>query len=443
MNQMALMAQMAGAMGMLNPGQLAMNGPPPGTAPGAFPGFDGMGMIPGMVNGDGGRGRGRGRGGRGIGRGRGGGSGHGSGYGGPQSESNIPSGPGESAPAPAPSIQQSASTLAQPQPHFPMRPSTAAGSSLPTRPLSPTLCKFSSKCTNAHCRWSHPSPVATPESGVVLSNEACERGVECVDKDCVKAHVSPAVTKALHGGKYNRFHNISRAIDADVLSFSTLGEQVNGAPAPTAPATGSTHLNPKAPAFSPSPVPPATTTPTFPQSNTSASHSPHQQSTVPCRYGTACTRPGCTFQHPPAHRNLSLNHGAHGGMTGGAQSTVPCRFGASCTRATCPFAHPEGRGVLPGTFHRGLGLGAGTTDGTGASPHRSVTFNKPAPPVNAAPKGKEEVKADGVDSKDATAKETAKDLERRVREVEERKNAVERQVKEAEAAVAATAASKA
>ena len=63
----------------------------------------------------------------------------------------------------------------------------------PERPQSPTLCKFSTKCTNALCRWSHPSPVATAESGVVLSTEACEKGKNCADKDCVKSHVSPAV----------------------------------------------------------------------------------------------------------------------------------------------------------------------------------------------------------------------------------------------------------
>jgi hypothetical protein len=63
---------------------------------------------------------------------------------------------------------------------------------VPERPQSPTLCKFSLKCTNAHCRYSHPSPVATVESGIVLSNDPCEKGRDCKDKDCVKAHVSPA-----------------------------------------------------------------------------------------------------------------------------------------------------------------------------------------------------------------------------------------------------------
>lgn len=92
------------------------------------------------------------------------------------------------------------------------------------------------------------------------------------------------------------------------------------------------------------------------------------QHTVQCRFGGACTRPNCPYQHPP-----KINHFAQ-----------QCRFGASCTRATCPYQHPEGR-VLPSTFHRGLttsaplvNVQAPETGSMGApSHHRSVTFNKP------------------------------------------------------------------
>ena len=53
---------------------------------------------------------------------------------------------------------------------------------------------------------------------------------------------------------------------------------------------------------------------------------------------------------------------------------MPCKFGTACTRATCPYQHPEGR-VLPSSFHRGLGPGpAGAAE---ASPHKSVTFKRP------------------------------------------------------------------
>lgn len=65
----------------------------------------------------------------------------------------------------------------------------------PERPGTPTLCKFSINCTNPMCRYSHPSPAATMESALVLSNDACEKGNKCDDKDCTKSHVSPATLK--------------------------------------------------------------------------------------------------------------------------------------------------------------------------------------------------------------------------------------------------------
>jgi hypothetical protein len=83
--------------------------------------------------------------------------------------------------------------------------------SVPERPLSPTLCKFGLKCTNAHCRYSHPSPVATVESGIVLSNDPCEKGKDCKDKDCLKAHVSPAALNPK--GKYLFFDIFSSVLN--------------------------------------------------------------------------------------------------------------------------------------------------------------------------------------------------------------------------------------
>lgn len=120
-------------------------------------------------------------------------------------------GPGRPKPAPS-SSEPTTSTaivtnhpqplaIASPTPTPAMPPaaeSSVAGVIPPDRPQSPTLCKFGLKCTNAWCRYSHPSPVATAESGIVLSNEPCENGKACADKDCVKGHVSPA---ALNAGK--------------------------------------------------------------------------------------------------------------------------------------------------------------------------------------------------------------------------------------------------
>lgn len=196
-NHMALMSQMVGAMGYMNPGVPNMNG-------GGFPGQPGIaGDAPGFnANGqqmDGaGRGRGRGRGGPpGRGRGRGGHS---------QGDRTVSNPVDANGSAPGPtstevtSISTSASapsvsaSVAAPTPvTAAAAPSGRTSFVPPERPQSPTLCKFGLKCTNPLCRWSHPSPVATPESGVVLSNDPCEKGKDCKDKDCIKAHVSPAV----------------------------------------------------------------------------------------------------------------------------------------------------------------------------------------------------------------------------------------------------------
>jgi hypothetical protein len=173
MNQMAMMAQMAGAMGMVPPG---------GFMPGQ-PGFQEMGMPNGMNNGfvpphqprqqqqNGGR---RGPNNRVQKFQR---------EGTDQLPTSAP--PTSTPPVVAPQPVQATSAPAPTQ-----QKSTYAPLE---RPQSPTLCKFSLKCTNPSCRYSHPSPVATQESGVVLSNDPCEQGKNCKDKDCVKAHVSPAV----------------------------------------------------------------------------------------------------------------------------------------------------------------------------------------------------------------------------------------------------------
>jgi nuclear polyadenylated RNA-binding protein NAB2 len=178
MNQMALMAQISGMMG-------------PGQFPGGFP----QGMQPADMNAlaaqqgfqapqGGGRGRGNGRG-RG-GRGRGGVT-----HGDNNRISEVPAEtPAIVVPVPRSTGIPSADAVAR----LPY--------ALPERPQSPTLCKFAAKCTNAQCRYSHPSPVATPESGMVLSNDHCEKGKNCKDQDCVKAHVSPAVLNPQRTSKY-------------------------------------------------------------------------------------------------------------------------------------------------------------------------------------------------------------------------------------------------
>ncbi|CAL1711350.1 unnamed protein product [Somion occarium] len=363
MNQMALMSQMAGALGMMSPGAPFMNGGFPmqpamggdATAFAAGPNGQQMGGMD--------RGRGRGRGGA-VGRGRG--------RGGQPSGGFAPSNGTETtgaALAPLTTAEPTAAPVAAPTPTpATFTPATAAAPAItpsqsrsgfvpPERPQSPTLCKFGLKCTNPLCRWSHPSPVATPESGVVLSNEPCENGKNCKDKDCVKAHVSPAVLKP--AGRVN-------------FSLQVVHLLISLNPAPE-------HLKP------------AHYTPP----------GPHQTA---CRFGTACTRPNCPYQHPPR------------------PSAQPCRFGAGCTRANCTFQHPEGR-VLPTSFHRGLS----TTGGL-------VTVSTPETGTIGAPSPHKSVKFTRTPSSGGTS---AAELEKRVKEMEEKKSQAEAAVAQAEAAAAA------
>jgi nuclear polyadenylated RNA-binding protein NAB2 len=185
--QMALMAQMAMSMGI--PPMGMMNGTGNGFA-GSIPGnFQGAQMN---GNGYGMGGRGRGRGGARGGSSRGGPPGHVNGVGRDQ-----PSYASQS-PTPTPQPPTSASNEVvspQPVPSAAVQTITAPANRIhyPERPGTPTLCKFGMTCTNPVCRYSHPSPAATAESGLVLSNEPCEKGIKCEDKDCTKAHASPAI----------------------------------------------------------------------------------------------------------------------------------------------------------------------------------------------------------------------------------------------------------
>ena len=343
LSQMAMMAQMASTMGIVNPanGQFITGAggfPLQNGIPGDMQGFNGGGMSgfpggPQQQQPIGGQGRGRvtgiGRG-RGLSRGRGGvPMPHTNGAAVNEATATQPA----SVIAPTPTLATSAnptpSTVVAPAP--PQRLGYVASFE---RPQSPTLCKFGMKCTNALCRYSHPSPVATAESGVVLSNEACDKGKDCKDKDCIKSHVSPAI-------------NLPR--EYFYTSKSSLHQSQ---PSPLFPASEQHNSN---------------------GIQQSPAVTPHAPNTIACRFGTSCTRPGCTFSHPP--RPSQGNHFAQ-----------QCRFGAGCTRATCPFQHPEGR-VLPTTFHRGLSTTSPVVSvltpeagsmGAIQTQHRSVKFNNSA-----------------------------------------------------------------
>ncbi|GAA5866747.1 hypothetical protein JCM3774_001980 [Rhodotorula dairenensis] len=164
---------------------------------------------------------------------------------------------------------------------------------LPTKPTQDSICKHGVDCARPQCPYSHPSPVATKESGLVLSSEACEKQLKCEDKDCPKAHVSKA--QLTH--------------PPSAVSSGTAA-QVPPRPSPAAAAAVS-----------------STATESVPLSGAGEK---------PCKFGAACTRPNCVFVHPWDVR-------------GDPSAQVNCRYGAACTRADCHFKHPAHR---PAPYNR-------------------------------------------------------------------------------------------
>ena len=71
-----------------------------------------------------------------------------------------------------------------PQGMMPMNPnqnSNAQKGPVPLKPVDSQLCTFATTCKNAWCRYSHPSPAASKETGLVLSTDACEKQLLCED----------------------------------------------------------------------------------------------------------------------------------------------------------------------------------------------------------------------------------------------------------------------
>lgn len=62
---------------------------------------------------------------------------------------------------------------------------------LPSKPQQEQICKHGVECARPQCAYSHPSPVATKESGLVLSSEACDKQLKCEDPVRCPACLSP------------------------------------------------------------------------------------------------------------------------------------------------------------------------------------------------------------------------------------------------------------
>ncbi|KAH8917844.1 hypothetical protein BT69DRAFT_1354391 [Atractiella rhizophila] len=205
----------------------------------------------------------------------------------------------------------------RPQPQ--MQPQQKPTPPLPSKPTETQLCTFNTECKKPHCPYSHASPVATKESGLVLSEEACPKQLDCADKDCSLSHVSPA----------------QKSAKANANTSPTIGSSNPNANANTSPSQ-------------------------LPQAQPQASQPAQQQAfyvdpssipgagTKPCKFGPACTRPGCVFVHP--------------------WDVAPCRYGFGCTRPDCKFSHPPGRKFQNKTL---IVNGAGSKDGIGRAPEES------------------------------------------------------------------------
>lgn len=208
---------------------------------------------------------------------------------------------------------------------------------LPSAPSSTDICRFGVACTNARCHFSHPSPVATQASGIVLRTEACPQGRACKDADCGYSHVSPAqvasdgppTLKVLC--KYPVCTNpscqyrhedaqgnaipppaLARKNGAEAAAASAMETDDHDIDVQVDSATGgmaAQKMNVDAALSEPTPRP--------------MSGKPLNGSIpVACKFAAACTNKYCKYVH---------------------DGRRPCKFGAKCHRPDCSFSHPPGR----------------------------------------------------------------------------------------------------
>lgn len=176
-------------------------------------------------------------------------------------------------------------------------------SEFPTEPTKTSMCRWNVGCTNPMCDYLHASPANAGLNGdpnaLVLSHQKCLFGARCINKDCVRAHVSPAVTKI----------QARQAAPVRLTLAETARTEASG---PAAPAQVSLD-----------------------------SALPSQASSRPCRFGAACTRTDCFFSHP-AQRAYTTASSTRD------PARLRCRFGLGCTKPDCPFTHPPGQRAKAG-----------------------------------------------------------------------------------------------
>lgn len=211
---------------------------------------------------------------------------------------------------------------------------------LPTKPEQEQICKHATECTKPPCPFSHPSPVATKESGLVLSSEACEKQLDCEDP------VSPRNRRGELASVLRWLTSFIFFLSPDPLAHSSSPSRFARSPAlpfspsrfarspalPTPQDCPKSHVSPaqkKAPTGSSTKhLSTGSTLYTAPPSSSARAAPVADPSVIPgagekpCKFAGSCTRKGCVFLHPWDVR----------GDAGAAGQGVPCRWGAACTR---------------------------------------------------------------------------------------------------------------
>ncbi|KAJ9093563.1 hypothetical protein QFC19_008290 [Naganishia cerealis] len=217
---------------------------------------------------------------------------------------------------------------------------------LPDTPTSVEICKFGVGCTNKRCTYSHPSPVATEASGIVLRSEACPNGKGCKDPDCSYSHVSPAQAEDANGNPIpppalTRQLAAAAAEPSTEMETDQPGEQddIQVKMDHSTSSAGMASLKPLE-VTSTKPLPGKPLNGAIP---------------VPCRYGAGCTNPKCKFTH---ENKKPCNFGAKcfkGGFRNDPNSPLSGHRTNFAPTADCPFSHPPGR-KLPsdGITHGGF-----------------------------------------------------------------------------------------
>jgi len=182
----------------------------------------------------------------------------------------------------------------------PAQPSESTMGPLPSVPLLREECKYNLACKNAWCPSSHCSPKGHPKSSMLLSFYPCELQLKCTDPECLKAHVSPQ--------------------QADPKSSIRLTS-----------ASSKQGAQPGSMGFGPTARPPGSTA---------------NSKSIPCRFGSQCSRTDCVFSHPwilnnGVDRSFADDTASKNGFGGG----IPCKFGLQCTRPDCFYQHPSSQRV--------------------------------------------------------------------------------------------------